>query len=171
MVVGALGCNLAWGIIDGVFYLLGAIAERGRTLRLLRAIRRAAPETARQLLANGLPPLVASVMEPRELDALRLRLVALPEPPARTRIATEEGWGALGVALLVFVCTLPVVLPFAFFHDTALAMRVSNGVAVLMLLITGAAYGRCVGRSPWAFGALMVLLGSLLVALTLALGG
>ena len=29
MVVAAIGCNLAWGIIDGVFYLLGALAARG----------------------------------------------------------------------------------------------------------------------------------------------
>ena len=25
---GALGCNLAWGIIDGVLYLMGCLAEK-----------------------------------------------------------------------------------------------------------------------------------------------
>src|SRR5207249_4453585 len=30
MLIGALGCNLAWGIIDGVFYLMGCLAEKGR---------------------------------------------------------------------------------------------------------------------------------------------
>ena len=32
MLVGALGCNLAWGIIDAVFYLMGCLAEKGRDL-------------------------------------------------------------------------------------------------------------------------------------------
>ena len=50
-------------------------------------------------------------------------------------------------------------------------MRVSNGVAVVMLFAVGIAYGRLVGRSPLAFGISMVTLGSALVALTIALGG
>jgi VIT1/CCC1 family predicted Fe2+/Mn2+ transporter len=33
---GALGCNLAWGIIDGVLYLLSTFAQRSRP-RVLRA--------------------------------------------------------------------------------------------------------------------------------------
>ncbi len=28
MLLGALGCNLAWGIIDGVLYLMGCLAEK-----------------------------------------------------------------------------------------------------------------------------------------------
>ena len=50
-------------------------------------------------------------------------------------------------------------------------MRVSNAIAIFMLFIAGAAYGRCVGRSPWLFGVSMVLLGAILVGLTIALGG
>ena len=30
MLIGILGCNLAWGIIDGVLYVLGQVFERGR---------------------------------------------------------------------------------------------------------------------------------------------
>ena len=32
MLIGALGCNLAWGIIDAVLYLMGCLAEKGRDL-------------------------------------------------------------------------------------------------------------------------------------------
>lgn len=32
MLVAALGCNLAWGIIDGGMYLMGTLHERGRKL-------------------------------------------------------------------------------------------------------------------------------------------
>ena len=32
MLVAILGCNLAWGVIDGLFYLMGCLAEKGRNL-------------------------------------------------------------------------------------------------------------------------------------------
>ena len=32
MLIGALGCNLAWGIIDAMLYLMGCLAEKGRDL-------------------------------------------------------------------------------------------------------------------------------------------
>src|ERR1043165_4009123 len=41
MLVGALGCNIAWGVIDGVLYLMGCLAERGGSLATLRAVRQA----------------------------------------------------------------------------------------------------------------------------------
>src|SRR5678809_1467351 len=38
MLIGAIGCNLAWGIIDGVFYLMGCLNERAIGIRALRAL-------------------------------------------------------------------------------------------------------------------------------------
>ena len=40
MLIGALGCNLAWGIVDGGLYLLARINDRGDKMLTLRAIRR-----------------------------------------------------------------------------------------------------------------------------------
>ena len=172
MLIGAVGCNLAWGIIDGVFYLMGCLADRGRHLTALRAVRAARdPEAALKTIAEVLPPVVASILEPPELESMRLRLLALPEPPAVARLDGNDWLGALGVFLLVFVSTFPVAIPFLFVPNVPRAMRLSNTVAVVMLAIAGARYGREVGRSPWAFGAAMVLLGGLLVSLTIALGG
>lgn len=172
MLIGALGCNLAWGIIDGVLYLMGCLAEKGRSLLTFRAVRKASdPQQAQRLIADALPSVIASVVEPAELETLRQRLEQLPEPPARVRLSRHDWMGALGVFLLVFLSTLPVALPFLFLENVKLAMRASNGIAVVMLLLAGMAYGRGVGRSPWGFGIGMVLLGGILVALTMALGG
>ena len=33
MLIGALGCNLAWGAIDGLFYLMGCLARKAGTSR------------------------------------------------------------------------------------------------------------------------------------------
>src|SRR5215467_15480213 len=41
MLIGALGCNLAWGIIDAVFYLMGCFSARGRAILNLAAVQNA----------------------------------------------------------------------------------------------------------------------------------
>jgi VIT1/CCC1 family predicted Fe2+/Mn2+ transporter len=172
MLVGALGCNVAWGIIDGVLYLMGSLAEKGRSLAAHVAIRAARdPHHARTLIAEALPPVIASSLQPDEFERIHRRLLDLPEPPPRARLDATDWRAAAAVFLLVFFSTFPVVVPFIVMHDAALALRVSNAVAVAMLFAAGIAYGRVVGRSPWLLGLAMVGLGAALVALTMALGG
>src|SRR5215831_17506631 len=51
ILIGALGYNLAWGIVDGGLYLLARINDRGDKMLRLRAIRQAPdPETARRVI-------------------------------------------------------------------------------------------------------------------------
>jgi VIT1/CCC1 family predicted Fe2+/Mn2+ transporter len=74
--------------------------------------------------------------------------------------------------LLVFLSTFPVVIPFLVMRENAmLALRLSNAIAIGMLFLTGLAFGRIAGRKPWIMGISMVVLGCVLVALTMALGG
>jgi VIT1/CCC1 family predicted Fe2+/Mn2+ transporter len=172
MLIGALGCNTAWGIIDGILYLMGSLAEKGRSLAAYLAVRHAQdPAEARQAIAKALPPVIASVLESAELERMRQRLSELAAPPERGRLDRTDWRGALGVFLLVFLSTLPVAAPFLVMRETMAAMRVSNAVAVVMLFIAGFAYGRAVGRSPWVVGVSMVGLGCALVGMTMALGG
>ncbi len=172
MLVGALGCNLAWGIIDGVFYLMGCLADKGRGLATLQAVRRSkSTQEAVRLIADALPPVVASVLRPDEIENLHQRLKQLPEPPARAHLNADDWLGAAGVALIVFVSTIPVALPFVFMESAGPALRVSNAIAVAMLFLCGFSFGRMTGRRPLRIGIAMVLLGALLVGITMALGG
>ncbi len=172
MLIGALGCNMAWGIIDAVLYLMGCLAEKGKGLMALRAVRKATDQQqAQQIIADALPTTIASVLEPAELDAIRVRLQRLPEPPERVRLDKNDWRGAAAVFLLVFISTFPVVIPFILMQNVVPAMRVSNTIAVVMLFLAGEAFGRMTGRPSWLVGISMVLLGALLVALTMALGG
>ncbi len=172
MLLGALGCNLAWGIIDGILYLMGCLAEKSKSLLALRALRRAKdPQKAQRILAGALPPLVASILQPAELETMSQRLKELPEPPERARLGNDEWLGALGVFLLVFLSTFPVVIPFIFMKNAWLALRVSNAIAIAMLFLTGYAFGRTTGRHPWVMGVSMVVLGGVLAGITMALGG
>ncbi len=172
MLIGALGCNIAWGIIDAILYLMGVLAEKGRSIFTLRAVQRAAdPEAGRGVVADALPPVLLSTLEPGQLETIRARLAKLPEPPAAASLAGEDWRGALGVFLLVFLSTFPVALPFVFLGEAHLALRISNGIAIVLLFVCGHRMGRLTGYHPWWTGIAMVALGCGLVALTMALGG
>ena len=172
MLIGAIGCNIAWGVVDAIMYLMSTLTDRARARIALREVRAASdPAAAHRRIADALPPLIASTLEERELEAMRARLVNLPEPTGP--LTRKEDWlGALGVFLLVFISTLPVVLPFVFIQDDArLALRISNGVAIVMLFFCGYSLGRFAGARPWLIGLAMVVVGAILAAMTLALGG
>ena len=172
MLIGALGCNVAWGIIDAMLYLMGGLAENGRGLMTFHAVRQAAdPQKAQRLIADALPSVVASILEPAELEMMRRRLIQLPEPPERAGLSKDDWLGSIGVFLLVFLSTFPVVIPFIFIQSAGPALRVSNAIAIVMLFLTGYAFGRMTGRHPWLVGIAMVALGSMLVGMTIALGG
>jgi hypothetical protein len=172
MLIGALGCNIAWGIIDGVFYLMGCLAERGRDLATCRAVLQAAsPIEARRLIADALPPVLASAIAPADFDRMRQRLLDVGPPPEVARLTGSDWRGAAAVFLLVFFSTLPVTVPFIVLENPMAAIRASNAVAIVMLFAAGVAYGRVVERPRWLLGIAMVLVGASLVALTIALGG
>ena len=171
MLIGALGCNLAWGIIDGGVYLLARLNERGRAILSWRAVRDAADVgAAQQIVANALPPLVASVLAPAQLELIRQKLHQSPEP-ARPRLTKSDWLGALGICLLSFLSTFPIVIPFLLVGEPRLALRLSNAVTIAMLFLCGLMYGRCAGFRPVAMGVSMVALGSALVGVAIALGG
>ena len=73
--------------------------------------------------------------------------------------------------MLVFLCTLPVSLPFGIFSEPAFALRVSNGVALVMLFFGGYKVAIHAGFKPFITGIVYMLIGVVLVGITIALGG
>jgi hypothetical protein len=172
MMITALGCNLAWGLADAVMYLVRTVTERTRSRTLLAQLRGEADATAGQaLVADALPRGLADAAGAEGLEVLRRRLVELPAPPVRRRLGRNDFKGALGVFLLVVAATFPVVVPFMLFEQTALAVRVSNLVALAMLFIAGWMLSRYAGGSPWRGGTAMAVTGAVLMAAIMALGG
>jgi hypothetical protein len=172
MFVAALGCNLAWGLVDAVMYLVRTVTDRGRWTTLLHAVRASAdPEAGREFIARGLSPVGAQLMTATELEAVRGRIVALPAVPVRTTLRGDDLLAALAIFLIVVAATFPVVLPFALIHDVGMAKTVSRIVALAMLFGGGLALGRYAGYGSWKVGLMMAGLGTVLVAAIIALGG
>ena len=172
VLVAALGCNIAWGIVDAAFYLMSSVIGHARGLRILRTIRENRDQSLSQrLILDALPAPVSAVLTPSEVEQLRERLVRQPDPPEHPVLNRRDLTGAFAVFLLVFLSTLPISLPFLLFPGAGFAMRASNAIAIAMLFGMGWTLGTHTGRSGWRAGLVMVCLGLILVAITIALGG
>jgi VIT1/CCC1 family predicted Fe2+/Mn2+ transporter len=172
MLVAALGCNFAWGIVDAVMYVLSAMTTRGRGRLLVQKLRAVSDApTAHRMIADALPERVAAILGPEDLESMRKRLLAREEPAAGLQIAKVDVLGALAIFLLVFLTTFPVALPFLILHEPQPALRVSNAIALAMLFALGWSLARYTGGRPFLLGFGMLVLGAALVAATIALGG
>jgi VIT1/CCC1 family predicted Fe2+/Mn2+ transporter len=172
MYAAALGCNLAWGLVDAVMYLVRTITARGRSLTLVHGVR-AAPDAAaaRKLIRDSLTPMVASLVSDAALDDLRDRMLTMADVPQRPKLRRQDFLAALAIFLIVVGSTFPVVLPFALIGDVGTAKIVSRVVALAMLFTGGLALGRYAGYGSWKVGLMMAGLGTAVVAAVMALGG
>lgn len=171
MLIGALGCNLAWGIIDAAMFFMSSMAERKLAERTVeRALTAPDATTAREIVAQALPPIIRPALSQSDLDRIRLHLISLPEEELRSGPGKQDILGTVGVFLLVFLCTFPVIAPFLVVTDATLAIRLSNAIASCLLFITGYTLGRHSG-TPLRLGFSMVAVGLVMVAIASALGG
>jgi len=168
----ALGCNVAWGLVDAIMYLMNVAIERGHAIAVIKKIRESKmPTEAGLILKEEIPPGIAGLMTNQELSGLSSRLKNLPEPSKKHLITGTDFWAGLQIFMLVFLCTFPVAIPFGIFDNLEVAMRVSNGVALLLLFIGGFVLAGYAGFKRGITAVLYMLIGVALVAITMALGG
>ena len=171
MLVGAIGCNIAWGLVDAVMYLVTTMILRGRSLTLLKHVRETSDsEKANEYIKEHLPPVIADVLGVESIDNIRQKLNAMPELPSK-KLRAYDFKAALGIFILVVLSTLPPVIPFLFVRDAAMALRISNLVAIIMMFISGWMLARFAGNNKLLTGIVVALLGIGLVLLTILLGG
>lgn len=175
LVVATIGCNVAWGIIDAVLFILGTTFYRSRRLRLFRHIRAAKDEAAAlSVLAKEFPvegsPLSA---KPADAEALYRSLLALTRraEPAKLSLTKADLRAAVAIFLLVSATALPAVVPFFLIDNADWALRASNLFLVVLLFVTGYAWAGFSGGRPFYAGMAMTCLGLFLVAIAIALGG
>jgi hypothetical protein len=168
----ALGCNVAWGLVDAVMYIMSLLMERGDAAAALRKVQQAATvEEATEVMNEYFPPVVGAVMKPAQFEEIRLELKALPDPPTRIPVLWRDIRAAIQIFFLVVLSTFPSTIPFLLIDDAVVAMRTSNGIALLLLFLTGFMLGKRTGYSPWLLGVVVAVIGAVLVVMTMALGG
>ena len=174
LMVALVGCNIAWGLIDAVFYLLGSLFNRNRRVTMVRRLRTTRDEgEAIGIIRDefGLedePPL-------REQDKAvfyRSMLEMLRHAGAqRARLTSREFAGAAVVFVLVSMTALPGLIPLAFVGDIKLALRLANAVQVVLLFYIGYKWSYYSGSNPWRGAAFVGVMGIVLVLVAVPLGG
>jgi hypothetical protein len=175
LLIATIGCNIAWGIIDGALYLIAELFDRGRLLRLGQQIRETPDEaTARGLVAGELDEMLVPVTTAEDRQALYARVVDQVRqrtPPLRGRVTRADLLGVLVCFWLVFFASLPAAIPFFFIDDPWIALRVSNAVLLALMFYSGYSWAKYTMAKPWLTGACFLLGGLALVAIAIALGG
>jgi VIT1/CCC1 family predicted Fe2+/Mn2+ transporter len=169
-----IGCNLAWGIVDGVMYILGSVYERSQRLRLAEAVQRAPDEQAAlDVVAGALEEVLTPLMtEEQRTQVYHWVIARVKGVTLRTvHITQDDLYAALASGLLVFLTVLPVALPFLLIDDAQRALRISNLLCVALLFIVGYVWAGRTKMNRFVAGLLLLLLGLAMVAVTVALGG
>jgi len=174
LLFAAIGCNIAWGIIDAVLYIMNCITVRSGKLRLIKAVQDAPnAQTALALIENEIEPELQELLAPEEARAFnesvlnqfsRVRLT-------KTLLTREDVYGAIACFWLVFAAPLPAALPFLVFSQPLIALRVSNLILMGLLFFAGYKWAEYVGINRFLAGTAMVGIGLILVAVAIPLGG
>ena len=175
LLIAALGCNIAWGIIDGALYVMGCLTARRERLKFLTSLRDAPHESAAfAALSKKLDPL----LEPGTSADDRSRIcqsllpafanIQLPE----AGIIKDDLYGMAAIFWIDFASVIPAVIPFFIFLDQPrFALRVSNALLVASLFVVGYLWGKQAGSNPYLVGCCTMLVGFALVGVAIALGG
>ena len=174
LLLGALGCNTAWGIIDGVLSAWGNLTDRRLQLRFLTNLRSALNEVeALSAIGGRLNPLLEAGVDAEERTLLCKVLlpvisrVRLPDP----NLTKDDLNGMIAIFMIDVAAVIPAAIPFLFFTDPHMALRVSNGGLIVLLFVTGLLWGRRTGSNGYLAGCCAMLLGLALVGVAIALGG
>ncbi len=175
LIVATIGCNIAWGIIDAVLFVLGTVSYKRRRVRVLRRIQASQSESeAISALRREFPidrePFVSAAADEEALYRAILTF-ARRGRPADLRLSRDDLLAACLVFLLVSATSLPAVLPFFLINDPNIALRASNALLIGLLFLTGCAWARFSDAKPLTAGITMTCLGLALVGIAVALGG
>jgi hypothetical protein len=174
LVIGAIGCNIAWGVIDAVLFVLGSLFHRSRRARFLRELQSAGSETEALAIVQEEFELGSDFQAVRPQDAARLHrsiLSAAAHAGPRTGLRWEDLAAAFVVFFLVSATALPGVIPFMLLGNSYLALRLSNILLVGLLFLVGYRWARYTDSNPWRIGLSLTALGLSLVIVAIALGG
>ena len=168
----ALGGSFAWALIDSIMYLMGAVLERGHSVRKLKEIYNSdSPEKARKIIREGIDPLIEECLGEDAIETIYEKIKKSPEPTKKTTLILKDFIIAIEIFLLMFAGTLPVALPFIFIDNVSMAIHVSNAAALLLLFTGGYFLAKYAGFKPLTTALSYTGIGIILIVITIALGG
>lgn len=174
LALALVGCNVAWGIIDAAFFLLGTRFNRNRRVQLVRRLRATADEAqALELIREEFGLEGEPSMREEDRAAFHRSMLQMLQHAgtARARFLKNDFVAALLIVLLVAITAVPGALPLLLLDDAYSALRIANVLQICLLFVMGYGWAHYSGANPWRTGVLIALLGVGLVLVAVALGG
>lgn len=173
LLIAALGCNLAWGIIDGAMHVMDSMFSRGRRARIFAELNRSGESGALEIIDRELGPRLADLTTEGERAGLYRSVLAVASraPGTRTVIHRDEVLAGVACAVVVFATALPAAVPFMVMDDPFRALRLSNAILIAMLFGLGYFWAVQTNANRVATGFSMMGVGLVLVIGAMALGG
>ena len=174
LLFAAIGCNIAWGIIDAVMYIMNCITVRSGKVRLVKAVQRSSDgNAALVLIQDEIEPELQELLTPEDAEAFSrsvLKHIARAQVE-KTTLTKDELYGAFACFWLVFVSCLPAAIPFLIFSQPHFALRASNFLLIALLFLVGQKWAQYAGTNRLVTGTAMVTIGLVLVGVAILLGG
>jgi len=175
LIVAAAGCNVAWGVIDAVLFLLNILFYRSQRAHFYRKLRNAASD-AEALAALqeefGLEDEPLAI-DPDDRTRLYQSMLVLSSHarPARVELKGRDFIAAFAVFVLVSATAVPGLVPFLVLDDSHMALRVSNAVLISLLFLVGYWWAHYTDARPFKVAMIVLLLGVAMVLVAVVLGG
>jgi VIT1/CCC1 family predicted Fe2+/Mn2+ transporter len=170
-----LGAVAAWGIIDGVLYVLGESLARTERYRLLKHIQTSdSEEEATAAIAEQLDFILEPITGSEQRDALYRDVLShlSQAEPQKIGVRRDDVIGAVATAVLYVVAVLPSLLPLLLLPgNTAMAIRISNVVSLVVIFAVGYSWGIHTDTNPWKMGVLLSSVCLAMVLVAAVLGG
>ncbi len=170
-----MGAVAAWGIIDGVLYVLGEGLARRERYRLLQYVQTSESE---QDATTAIAYELDFILEPITSDAQRqalyhdIRAYLSQAEPQAIGIKREDLIGGVATVLLYVAAVFPSLLPLLLIPDnTILAIRISNVVSFIIIFAMGYNWGLHTDMNPWKMGLLLSSVCLAMVLVAMLLGG
>jgi hypothetical protein len=175
LVIAVFGCNVAWGVIDAVFFLLDTLfyrSQRARFYRRLRSATNDADALAALQQQFGLEdePLAVHPDDRARLYQSMLVLTSHAKP-VPVGLKGRDFVAAFAVFVLVSATAVPGVFPFLVLDDAHLALRVSNVILISLLFLVGYLWAHYTDANPLKVAMIVLLLGVTMVLVAIVLGG
>lgn len=174
MLLAAIGCTFAWGIIDAVITVMTNVADRAREARIVANIRNStSDEEAIIIIGKVLDDEIRAVTSKTERERFYKHIAgkARTLTPQPEGIRRDDVYSAIVVMMAAMSATLPALIPYLFVKDPMWAIRLSNLIAVAMLFGVGYTWARAIGGKPIKMGLLVAVVGVAIILVAIPLGG
>ncbi len=139
VLLSALFCCIAWGLVDGIFYAWEAHYELDKKKKLQARVRAASdPEKTRELVEDDLGDSIVDFMDEADKEQIYQIIEKKVHKVDLGGVSIKEDVTTVLIAFgLVVGSSIIVMLPFLLFSPVMTALKISNVTGIFLLFFMG----------------------------------